>query len=136
MSDKQVFILANPQVRRNAVRAIAEAPNGFKCEIKASSRSSDQNALLHAIFSEVAKKAKWVGRPLTATQWKVLFISGHAQATNRGSDMVPGLEGEFCNIRESSAGMSVARMTSLIEYTLAWCAANGVEVRDYSGNMS
>jgi len=30
------------------------------------------------------------------------------------------------NIRESSASMSAARMTSLIEYVLAWCAARQI----------
>ena len=38
--------------------------------------------------------------------------------------MVPGLESEFVNVRESSAHMSIARMTSLIEYIHAWMAEN------------
>ncbi|MFC3338791.1 recombination protein NinB [Paracandidimonas soli] len=103
------------------------APADWRVEIKPRTRSSDQNALLHALFGEVAKHATWGGRKMTAIQWKVLFISGHAQATGLGSDMVPGLEGEFVNVRESSAHMSVARMTSLIEYILAWCAQNGID---------
>lgn len=34
------------------------------------------------------------------------------------ADVLPGLEGEYVNIRESSAQMSVKRMASLIEYIL------------------
>lgn len=94
--------------------------------IEPRTRSLDQNAMLHALFSESSKHCEWHGRKLTPTQWKVLFISGHAMATGRGADMVPGLEGEFVNIRESSAQMSIARMTSLIEYIHAWMAEQEV----------
>ena len=125
--EKQIFRLSHDTARQNAARAVMDAPDGWKVEIKPRTRSSDQNALLHALFSEAAKVCSWHGRKLTAEQWKVLFISGHAIATGRGADMVPGLEGEFVNIRESSARMSVARMTSLIEYINAWMAEN-VEV--------
>lgn len=126
MTDSRIFFLAHQQARQNAARACLEAPEGFRVEIKPRTRSSDQNALLHTLFSEVAQRAVWQNRKLTAAQWKVLFISGHAMATKQGADMVPGLEGELCNIRESSARMSVARMTSLIEYVLAWSAEQGI----------
>ena len=125
--ERQVFQLSHAMARRNAAQAVMSAPDGFRVEIKPRTRSSDQNALLHALFGEVAKHATWGGRRLTAAQWKVLFISGHAQATGLGSDMVPGLEGGVVNVRESSAQMSVARMTSLIEYILAWCAENEID---------
>lgn len=82
--------------------------------------------MLHALFTEASRKFSWQGRQLTPAQWKVLFISGHAMATGLGADMIPGLEGEFVNIRESSAHMSVARMTSLIEYIHAWMADHEV----------
>lgn len=125
--EKRLFILSHATARQNATRAVLEAPEGFMVRIEPRTRSLEQNAMLHALFTDAAKHATWHGRKLTAEQWKVLFISGHAIATGRGADMVPGLEGEFVNIRESSARMSVARMTSLIEYINAWMAEN-VEV--------
>ena len=72
-------------------------------------------------------------RKLSMEQWKVLFISGHAIATNQKADVVPGLEGEFVNIRESSAKMSVSRMASLIEYVTSWGVQNGVKFNDRWG---
>ena len=60
----------------------------------------------------------------------MLFVSGHAIATGIGADVVPGLEGEFVNIRESTASMSKKRGSSLIEYVLAWCAENEVAIND------
>jgi hypothetical protein len=42
--------------------------------------------------------------------------------------MVPGIEGEFVNLRESTALMSVRRSTSLIEYTQAFMVLKGLEI--------
>ena len=44
--------------------------------------------------------------------------------------MVPGLEGEFVNIRESTALMSIKRGSSLIEYATAFALSNGVTLND------
>lgn len=124
---KQVFQLSHETARRNAAQAVMQAPENHRVTIQPRTRSLDQNAMLHALFAEASKSCKWQGRTLTPTQWKVLFISGHAIATGLGADMVPGLENEYVNVRESSAHMSIARMTSLIEYINAWMAEN-VEV--------
>lgn len=123
---KQTFRLVHEISRRNAISAVARAQDGMIVEIKPATRSTEQNAKLHAMFGDVAKQAKLHGRKLTADQWKVVFISGHAVATGIGADVLPGIEGEFVNIRESSAQMGVKRMASLIEYMLAWGADQGI----------
>lgn len=126
--DKQVFILAHAQARKSAFQAVLSAPEGARVEIKLASRSARQNALLHALFSDIACQVKHKERWLTPDNWKVLLISAHSIATHQPVDMVVGLEGELINIRESSAKMTVKRMNSLIEYILAWCAQNNVRV--------
>ena len=123
---KQYFILAHAGARARAAQAVADAPAGHAVAIRPPSRTLTQNAKLHAMFTDVARQAKYFGRKLEAAQWKALFISGHAIATGEPADVVPGLENEFCNIRESSAQMTVARMNSLIEYIHAWGAQHGV----------
>jgi hypothetical protein len=106
------------------------APEGTIAEFKDATRTLEQNAKFHALCSDVAKSgAKWMGKIRTADQWKVLFVSGHAIATGLGAEVVPGLEGEFVNIRESTAKMSKSRGSSLIEYVLAWCAENDKELK-------
>ena len=127
---KQTYILVHRQARAGAQLAIQSAPDGWAVEIREPKRTLDQNAKFHAICSDVARQAKFMGRTLTALQWKTLFVSGHSIATEIGADIVPGLEGEFVNIRESTANMGVKRKSSLIEYTLAWCAENGVNLRN------
>lgn len=99
-------------------------------EVRPETRSDQQNRLLHALFADIARQAEWAGKKRTPEQWKVLFVSGHAVATKQGSDMVPGLEGEYLNLRESTARMSKARMASLLEYVMAWAVENGIELQD------
>lgn len=99
--------------------------------IKPETRSLDQNAKFHALCADIADSGiEWAGKPRTAAEWKVLLVSGHSVATKEGAEIVPGLEGEFVNIRESTAHMTRARGASLIEYTLAFCAAHAVTIRD------
>jgi hypothetical protein len=125
MSDKRVFRITATN-RRHVAEQVANLPEGYVIKAGPPTRSLEQNAMLHAMFGELAKKARYMGRQLTLNQWKTLMISGHAMATGLGADVICGIEGEFVNIRESSANMTVARMTSLIEYINAWAAQNGV----------
>jgi hypothetical protein len=85
-----------------------------------------QNDKFHAMLTDISRQCEWMKRKLEMNQWKVLMVSGHAVATGNGADMIPGLEGEFVNIRESTAEMSISRMASLIEYVTAWGANNNV----------
>jgi hypothetical protein len=124
-------IVLAPISRLAARRAVDEAPDGYEVVIKEPTRNSDQNAKFHAICSDIALSGmEWAGKRRTADQWKVLLVSGHAVATKEGAEMVPGLEGEFVNVRESTALMSVRRSASLIEYTLAFCAMNDVKLSE------
>lgn len=123
------FVLAHDPARARASSYVLyDAPDGAEVIVKEPTRTGEQNAKFHAICSDLARShVKWAGKLRTADQWKVLLVSGHAQATKEGSDMVPGLEGEFVNLRESTALMSKKRGSSLIEYALAFCTMNGIE---------
>lgn len=126
---KRTFILQpSPHpARANAIRAIEQAPDGQVVTLAEPTRSLEQNAKFHALCDDIARSGiTWAGKRRTAAQWKVLLVSGHATATKEGSEIVPGIEGEFVNIRESTAAMSRSRGSSLIEYTLAFCAMHGV----------
>ncbi len=106
---------------------------GWQLSIKVTpkKRTDGQNERFHAICGDIAKSGlQWAGKPRTAAQWKVLLVSGHAVATGEGAEMVPGLENEFVNIRESTAQMSVRRGSSLIEYATAFATTHGVKLND------
>ena len=123
--------MAHEQARQRAVEAVKAAPEGYVVKISPATRSLDQSAKFHAICGDLAKShVLWVGRKHDSAAWKVLLISGHSIATKEGADIIPGLENEFVNIRESSAAMSKGRLSSLIEYANAFCAQNSVKVEN------
>jgi len=131
---KQTIFLRSKQQQQSAINAILASPldneRPITIKILEYRRNLDQNAKFHAMLGDIARQVKWCGRKLKPEQWKVLLISGHAIATKDGADVLPGLEGEYVNIRESSAEMSVGRMASLIEYTTAWAIGQGVRFTD------
>ena len=127
---RQHFFLINPVVQINAIKYIEQLPTDAErpliVTIQEKTRSLEQSAKLHAMFGELAIKAKWQGEKLTPEQWKMLMISAHTIATGEPCKLTVGIEGEMVNLRESSAKMSVKRMSSLIEYIHAWAAQNEV----------
>jgi hypothetical protein len=128
MSETRTYILALDHERRAALADVAHAPSDFTVEVKPTKRTDDQNRKFHAMVRDIARSGlPWAGKKRNAAQWKVLLVSGHATATKDGSgEIVPGLESEFVNLRESTALMSIRRGASLIEYTQAFGDMNGV----------
>jgi hypothetical protein len=128
---KRTFVLVHPQARQRALEAICAAQHGQVVTLADPTRNSDQNAKFHAMCSDIARSGmEWAGKRRSLVQWKVLLVSGHAMATKEGAEMVPGIEGEYVNLRESTALMSVKRSSSLIEYTLAFCAVHEIELSE------
>ena len=129
---KRTFILAHTQARAGAIKAVYVAPEGYMVVVSETTRNADQNSKFHAICSDIARSGhEWAGKKRTAAQWKVLLVSGHAVATKEAGEIVPGIEGEFVAIRESTALMSVKRSASLISYALAFADMNGIELSEH-----
>ena len=126
--------LYNPQQAKGVIDALwmqakAQLMAGRRMVVtlKEETRKESQNRKFHALCGDLEKsKHPWMGKPRTAAQWKVLLVSGHAVATKEEAELIPGLEGEFINIRESTALMTVRRGASLIEYAIAFCAVNRI----------
>lgn len=127
MSDKQLYILSHSTARQRALQAVAHAPEGYAVRISEPRRNEDQSARFHAMCGDISKQCTHIGRMLSKDQWKVLLVSGHAIVTKEGADMVPGLEGEYVNLREPTSAMGKRRMASLIDYTRAFGDSRGVE---------
>lgn len=131
MSHRKTFVLASQRVLANALDAVRSAAPFSVITIAQKTRTTEQNAKLHALLSDLARSdIEWAGKRRTLDEWKVLMISAHAVATDGAGEVIPGIEGEFVAIRESSASMGVARASSLIEYVLAFCVTNGVELKE------
>ena len=119
----RTFVMAHDMARRGVGDFARVVPEGTVVTFSEPTRSDGQSAKFHAICGDLARAGVlWMGKPRTGAQWKVLLVSGHAVATKEGAELVPGLEGEFVNLRESTARMTKRRSSSLIEYAQAFAA--------------
>lgn len=135
MTEQATFRLLCPKDRALARRAVEGAPEGYVCVVRPPKRSLDQSAKFHAICADFAKSGfVWpqpgIAKHRTADEWKFLLVSAHAVATKVPGELMLGLEGERVMLRPSTAAMSVAEMTSLIEYCLAFAAQRGIPLRE------
>ena len=127
---KKIYRLVHPQARELAQEYIRNAPDGHIVTIAEPSRSLDQNALLHDILTPVSKQCDYLGQKRSVDFWRGLFVSGWEIASGKKPEIVPGLEGEFINIRRSTTQMNKRDFSSLCEYVYAWCAMNGVTAHE------
>lgn len=130
---KQRYIMSHELARQRAIDAVRNAPAGYVIEVREPTRTLEQSAKFHAMCGDIARQKPFAGQMRKPEQWKVLLVSGHSVATKQGSEMVPGLEGEWCNLRESTAKMSTKRMASLIEYVIAYCVENAIMLSTQHG---
>jgi hypothetical protein len=110
------------------LKPLLSAGKKFLVAAKEPTRTNEQNAKFHAMCEDFARcGVLWAGKRRSKIEWKELLVIGHATATRQGTEIVPGLEGEFVNLRESTAEMSVSRKSSLIDYTQAYGDSLGVQ---------
>lgn len=120
-------ILINSDIGRQAAkRAIDNTPDGFMVDIKERTRTADQNALLHALLQDISRQVEWAGKHRSLDDWKALMVSAHRVVLQQAGEVVPGLEGEFVQLRKSTSAMGVKELASLIDYVHAWGVHAGV----------
>lgn len=122
MSEAHVFYCRG-QGRASAQRFIAEAPEGWKVEVKPPPRNSDINAALHAKLTEVAKTCLWYGQRMDVLTWKRLFTAAWLRATGEQVEVVPALDGRGVDVvYERTSTMTQAQVRDLLTYIEAWLA--------------
>ncbi len=128
MTETRVIQIRERHDYQRAQSAVMRAPLGHVVTVRPPTRSTEQNAALHRLLQAIVKaRFKWAGRTWGIDDWRTLMVSAHAKATNRPGEIVPGIEGEFVALRRSTTRMSVAEVSSLIDYVSAWCAQNGID---------
>lgn len=129
MTEARVIELRDRHDYQRAQSEVTRAPIGHVVTIRPPTRSIEQNAALHRLLQAIVKaRHKWAGRTWSIDDWRAIMVSAHAKATNRPGEIVPGLEGEFVVLRRSTTRMSVAELSSLIEYVTAWCVSKGIDL--------
>lgn len=106
---------------------------GHKLEVrvKPETRSTAENALLHALISEIAAQNEWAGKKRDAEVWKRLLVASWCRVHGEAVEILPALDGHGVDIVPArTSQLSKAECASLITYIEAWAIDNGIELRD------
>lgn len=126
MMEKQVFHLVSPIVRRNAAHAIANAPEGYRCELRPKTRTLAQNDMLWSILTDISRQVDFVvnGAMVKVSPEEVKDIL--TAALKRETRMAMGIDGGMVILGQRTSRMTIRQMTELIELAHAFGAEKGV----------
>ena len=122
---KQVYVLAHSLARQNAAQAVMQSPDGYVVTVQEKTRSLEQNAKLWASLTDLSRQVVWHGQKLTAENWKDVLTASLKRQT-----VVPGVDGGFVVLGQSTSKMTKSEMVELIELILAFGAQQGVKFGD------
>jgi hypothetical protein len=118
----QTVVLNGNSQRGLAMQLIKRAPAGAVVNVREANRTSDQNAKMWAMLSDIAR-AKPEGRVLSSDLWKCLFMA----ACGHKVRFEPGIDGEgVVPLGFRSSRLSKAEMAELIECITEYGTQHGV----------
>lgn len=118
-----------PHNRDLAIRGVRNAKNGWLLEIREPTRSTEQNAALWSLLSQVARqRPTHNGVKMTTELWKTVFMDAWGAEVT----FLPKLEGDgMFPAGHRSSHLTVGEMASLIELILAWTTREGLTIRHF-----
>jgi hypothetical protein len=123
MMSRALIILNRASDRERVQAWAAKAPWGTRVTFQEAKRTTDQNARMWAMLTEVARQVKWDGLKLSADDWKLIFMAALKQELR----MVRNLDGTgSVQLGRSSSDLSVAEMGDLMDLIAAFGAREGV----------
>ena len=93
-------------------------------EGKKSARSTEQNARMWAMLTDIATQVTWHGQKLSPEEWKDM-----ATAALKRQRVVPGIDGGFVVLGARTSRMTIAEMAELMEFLEAFGVQQGVRFR-------
>jgi hypothetical protein len=84
-------------------------------------RTLDQNALMWKLLGELSSQVNWHGNRLDSTEWKCVLT-----AALKRQKVVPGIDGGFVVIGQSTSRMTKQELSEVIELAYAFGAQHGV----------
>jgi hypothetical protein len=129
---RAVLFLANAQQANAALTALWRelkpwliAGHRFEVDVRPERRSTEQNSKLWAMLGEVSKQVEWYGQRLTPEEFKHVF-----SAALKKQRVVPGIDGGFVVLGQSTSRMSKAELSEMIELVYAFGAERGVQFKE------
>jgi hypothetical protein len=114
---------------QSEVKPLTMAGHKLRLSVTKETRSTAQNARMWAMLQDVANQVIWHGRKLAKEDWKHVF-----SASLKKQDAVPGIDGGFVVLGQSTSKMTIPEMSDLMMLMDAFGANNGVRFAapDYS----
>jgi hypothetical protein len=125
---RALLILANDDVREKAARWIKAAPINTRVEFKQSQRSTEQNARMWAMLTDVATQLDWHGQHYSPDDWKDFFMHSLRQAR-----WMPAEDGGMIPIGMRTSDLSKGEMGDLMELMAVFGANHGVTFSEPAG---
>jgi len=110
------------------VKDSLNAGKPLRLEIKAESRSDEQNAKYHAMLSEIAVQAQHLGAKWSAEDWKRLTVDLFVKETGlQGGKIIPSLDGTgIVQLGLQTRDFTKEQAMEFITFLEVWGAENGI----------
>lgn len=112
-----------PKVKDNL-----KAGKQLRMEIKAESKSRDQEEKYHAMLGEIATQAQHLGAKWSTEDWKRLLVDLFAKETGlQGGKIIPSLDGQgIVQLGLQTRNFTKEQAMEFITFLEAWGASNGI----------
>lgn len=115
---RALVVIGSKLDRQRIANWAMKAPVNTRVEFKAPKRTLDQNSLLWARLTDVARQVDWYGKKLGAEDWKDMFT-----ASLRKARVVPGIDpGSFVLLGLHTSDMDKEEMGNLLDLIEAFGA--------------
>lgn len=106
-------------------KAMLMADHRLTLEVRPEKRSDSQNRRLWAMLTDISEQVDWYGQKLSPEEFKHVFT-----AALKRQRVVPGLDGGFVVLGQSTSKMTKGEMSEMQELMAAFGAERGVVFRD------
>ena len=110
------------------VKDSLKAGKQLRMEIKAESKTRDQEEKYHAMISEIATQAQHLGAKWSTENWKRLLVDLFAKETGlQGGKIIPSLDGQgIVQLGLQTRNFTKEQAMEFITFLEAWGASNGI----------
>lgn len=126
---RHIVTLANDRLRAKAIEYIEKAKPDSRVEFKGPKRSTDQNAAMWAMLSDLSRELRWYGQMLDAEEWKLVMLDALRRDRRDEMKLTPNTDGTgFVNISgASSSDLAWEEMRDLLTIIRAFGDQHEVE---------
>jgi len=114
------------------VKSALAAGRKLTLEVKDASKSREQEEKYHAIIGDIAKQAQHMGSKWDAESWKRLLVWQFCKDKQIDAGrIVPSLDMTgVVQLGQQTRKFTKEQASEFVEFLLAWCANNGIELKE------